>query len=310
MTLATARPGPLRARLAGADVVHYPLTLRIPTVRSAVRRLAARPAAPRPAGALRARRARVSRGRVAPLGARRRPRDHDQLVRPRPRGRAARARPGARAPDPPRDRPRAVHARRRRSSASRSCSTRRGAGRTRTTSGCSRRSRSCAASGRSCGSCSRAAGTTGAVPDGVEVRGNVLDGRARRPLPPSLSARLPVAVRGLRPAAARGDGVRLPGRVLGRGVAARGRRRRGATLRPDRPARDRGRGPRRARRTGRVVGARSRARAALLVGGDGPRPRGRLPRASPETSPRAVRARSTDTYGRASPAPASRSRAA
>ena len=33
MTLATARPGPLRARLAGADVVHYPLTLRIPTVR-------------------------------------------------------------------------------------------------------------------------------------------------------------------------------------------------------------------------------------------------------------------------------------
>jgi glycosyltransferase involved in cell wall biosynthesis len=32
MTLATTRPGPLRARLAGADVVHYPLTLRIPTV--------------------------------------------------------------------------------------------------------------------------------------------------------------------------------------------------------------------------------------------------------------------------------------
>ncbi len=34
MTLATARPGPLRARLAGADVVHYPLTLRVPTVRA------------------------------------------------------------------------------------------------------------------------------------------------------------------------------------------------------------------------------------------------------------------------------------
>jgi glycosyltransferase involved in cell wall biosynthesis len=33
MTWATVRPGPLRARLAGADVVHYPLTLRIPTVR-------------------------------------------------------------------------------------------------------------------------------------------------------------------------------------------------------------------------------------------------------------------------------------
>ncbi len=32
MTLATVRPGPLRRRLAGSDVVHYPLTLRIPTV--------------------------------------------------------------------------------------------------------------------------------------------------------------------------------------------------------------------------------------------------------------------------------------
>jgi glycosyltransferase involved in cell wall biosynthesis len=34
MTLATVRPGPLRRGLAGADVVHYPLTLRIPTVRA------------------------------------------------------------------------------------------------------------------------------------------------------------------------------------------------------------------------------------------------------------------------------------
>jgi glycosyltransferase involved in cell wall biosynthesis len=32
MTLATARPAALRRRLAAADVVHYPLTLRIPTV--------------------------------------------------------------------------------------------------------------------------------------------------------------------------------------------------------------------------------------------------------------------------------------
>ena len=53
-------------------------------------------------------------------------------------------------------------------------------------------------------------------------------GRARRPLPARSRTRLPVAVRGLRPAAGRGDGVRLPGRVLGRGVAAGGRRRRGA----------------------------------------------------------------------------------
>jgi glycosyltransferase involved in cell wall biosynthesis len=33
MGAAAARPGPLRARLAGTDVVHYPLTLRIPPVR-------------------------------------------------------------------------------------------------------------------------------------------------------------------------------------------------------------------------------------------------------------------------------------
>src|SRR5262249_37093760 len=33
MTRATLWPGPLRGRLATADVVHYPLTLRIPTVR-------------------------------------------------------------------------------------------------------------------------------------------------------------------------------------------------------------------------------------------------------------------------------------
>jgi len=32
MTLATLRPGPLQARLRDADVVHYPLTLRIPPV--------------------------------------------------------------------------------------------------------------------------------------------------------------------------------------------------------------------------------------------------------------------------------------
>ncbi|HEX6761742.1 MAG TPA: glycosyltransferase family 1 protein [Gaiellaceae bacterium] len=32
MTEAAARPGPLRARLRGADVVHYPLTIRLPPV--------------------------------------------------------------------------------------------------------------------------------------------------------------------------------------------------------------------------------------------------------------------------------------
>ena len=44
--------------------------------------------------------------------------------------------------------------------------------------------------------------------------------------------RVPVALRGLRPAGARGDGARRAGRVLGPRVAARGRRRRGAALRP------------------------------------------------------------------------------
>ena len=34
MLVAAARPGPLRRRLAGADVVHYPLTIRIPPVPS------------------------------------------------------------------------------------------------------------------------------------------------------------------------------------------------------------------------------------------------------------------------------------
>ena len=32
MSLAAGRPGPLRARLAGADAIHYPLTIRIPPV--------------------------------------------------------------------------------------------------------------------------------------------------------------------------------------------------------------------------------------------------------------------------------------
>ncbi len=36
MTAATARPGPLRRRLRGADLVHYPLTLRIPPVAPSV----------------------------------------------------------------------------------------------------------------------------------------------------------------------------------------------------------------------------------------------------------------------------------
>ena len=149
---ATLRPGPLRARLADAGVVHYPLTIRIPRVPQPTRRDAARRPAPRPAVDVPAGRARVSQRRLAPLGARRRPGDRDQRVRPRPRDRSASA------------------SIRRASGSSRSASTtprcgrgRRAravpalpgarAGRTRTTSGSSRRSRSFAASGRNCGSC-------------------------------------------------------------------------------------------------------------------------------------------------------------
>ena len=57
--------------------------------------------------------------------------------------------------------------------------------------------------------------------------------RRRRPLPAGGRARLPQPLRGLRPAAARGDGVRLPGRLLERRLAARGRRRRRTALRPE-----------------------------------------------------------------------------
>ena len=63
----------------------------------AVGGVAARSPAPRPAAAVLALRARVPGRRLASLRARRRPGDRDQRVRPRPRGRAARPRPGPRA---------------------------------------------------------------------------------------------------------------------------------------------------------------------------------------------------------------------
>ena len=72
-----------------------PADARASRGRAAEGRDAARPAAPRPAGAVPAAERAFRVGRLAPLGARRATRDHDQLVRPRPRGRAARARPGA-----------------------------------------------------------------------------------------------------------------------------------------------------------------------------------------------------------------------
>ena len=103
-------------------------------------------------------------------------------------------------------------------------------------------------------------GSFGELPTGVEARGQVALDERRLTAAARVRARLPVAVRGLRPAAARGDGVRLPRRLLERSGAARGRRRRRAPLRPDRPRVDRRRGARRARRDP-ALGERGLARA-------------------------------------------------
>ena len=83
-------------------------------------------------------------------------------------------------------------------------------------------------------------------------------------LPPGARVRLPVALRGLRPAAARGDGQRDAGRDLERVVAAGGGRRRRAARRPLRRRLDRRRHPPRRHRRGRCAPtliARGRARA-------------------------------------------------
>ena len=61
--------------------------------------------------------------------------------------------------------------------------------------------------------------------------------RARVALPARGVPRLPEPVRGVRPAAARGDGVRLPGRGVEHSGRGRGVRRRGGALRPERARR-------------------------------------------------------------------------
>jgi glycosyltransferase involved in cell wall biosynthesis len=114
----------------------------------------------------------------------------------------------------------------------------------------------------------------GPIPPGVRSLGHVpreelvrlYRGRARVPQP----------LRGLRPAAARGDGVRVPRCELERRGAARGLRRRSAALRPHVGGGDRrvGRGDPRA--TGRVERERHRAGGAVLVGGGRARARRRL----------------------------------
>ena len=71
---------------------------------------------------------------------------------------------------------------------------------------------------------------------------------ARAALPRRGGRRLPVAVRGLRDADHRGDGLRRAGRRVGAPVAGRGLRRRGRARRPRERRGVRGRDPRRARR--------------------------------------------------------------
>ena len=129
-----------RARSRDADVVHYPLTIALPTVPQPsvvtlhdVQHLDLPAMFPRAERAFRSVAWHRSR-------ARRRPRDRDQRVRPRTRDREARPRPGARPRRAARPRPRAPAPGRRARAVPPLPGAR--AGRTRTTSGCSRRSRS------------------------------------------------------------------------------------------------------------------------------------------------------------------------
>ena len=81
-------------------------------------------------------------------------------------------------------------------------------------------------------------GELGGVPDGVEVLGNVPRARLVDAAPAGLGARLPVAVRGLRPAAARGDGVRMPVACSDAGALPEVVGDAAPALRPDGSARD------------------------------------------------------------------------
>ena len=137
----------------------------------------------------------------------------------------------ARARDPPRRRPRALHAGRTPARAVPALS-REPLAAQEPRSGCSRRSRSSGASGPSCGSSSPARATRAVPAGGGRVARPRLARRAGRAVPPRGCARLPEPVRGLRDALRRGDGLRLPGRLLARRLAPRGLRRRRRVLRP------------------------------------------------------------------------------
>ncbi len=126
----------------------------------------------------------------------------------------------------------------------------------------------------------------GAVPEGARALGRVPREELVVAVPDRGRARLPEPVRGLRPAAARGDGVRVPGCLLERRFAAGGGRGRCTALRPD-LGRGAGRGGRGgARRSGAVARARARAGEGVHVGEDREGPRRRV-RGARGANPRA-----------------------
>ena len=173
MALATIRPGRLRAALRRPRRRPLPAHDRAADARTADGRDGARPPAPRPPRALLAGRAALAGADARALRPQRGRGDRAEPVRPPPRDRAARPAAGARARDPVGRRPRALPSRRPRS-ASRSCSTRPGPGRTRTTPASSRRSRSLREERPELRLVLTGGGHEGRpVPPGVEVRGLV-----------------------------------------------------------------------------------------------------------------------------------------
>ena len=107
-----------------------------------------------------------------------------------------------------------------------------------------------------------------ARPAGRDRQGPRLRRRARVALPPRRLPGLPQPVRGLRPAAAGGDGLRLPGGGVEHPRGRGGVRRRRSALRPERARGHRGRRRRRPRRARALRSRRPRAGGHVHVGGD------------------------------------------
>ena len=289
MTRAAVRPGSLRRRLDGASAVHYPLTVPLPRVNVPaaislldVQHLDLPELFTRGERAFRA----LAYDRVGPAGS---ARGRDQRVRPGAGDRAAVAGPGRACTRSTSASTTSASGRSPPSNGVRSSSTPRAPGRTRTTSACSPRSANFAARRPELRLVLTGGGQPlGGLPDGVDVRGAVsldeLVALYRRGVVP----RLPEPVRGLRPAAARGDGVRLPRRGLANRRAPRGLRRRSSALRPARPRGDRGRGRggTRSRRRSSPHAASSALRASRGSARRAPTRRSTAPSPPPERPPR------------------------